>query len=60
MDQPMHAEEANAMYVMPWHFRAEDAEYGRDCILIATMLGHEVQALPLHAGFLPDLAANGG
>jgi hypothetical protein len=55
MDHPTHAERAEA-YVMPWHFKAEDAEYGRDCVLIATMLGDEMQTISLHAGHLPDLS----
>jgi hypothetical protein len=56
MNQSTHSDEAQ-MHVMPWHFRAEDAEHGRDCILIATMLGNEMQAISLHAGHLPDLPA---
>lgn len=55
MDQPTHAEQAEA-YVMPWHFKAEDAEYGRDCVLIATMIGNEMQTISLHAGHLPDMS----
>jgi hypothetical protein len=42
-------------HVMPWHFKAEDAENGRDCVLIATMLGDEMQTISLHAGHLPDI-----
>jgi hypothetical protein len=53
MDQPMHAEQTET-YVMPWHFKAEDEVHGRDCVLIATMIGDEMQAISLHAGHLPD------
>lgn len=54
MDQPTHAEQVEA-YVMPWHFKAAD-RHGRDCVLIATMLGDEMQAISLHAGHLPDVS----
>jgi hypothetical protein len=53
MDQSTHAERAEA-YVIPWHFKAEDPTYGRDCVLIATMVGDEMQTISLHAGHLPD------
>jgi hypothetical protein len=58
MDQPTHAE-LNQAYVMPWHFKAEDAVYGRDCVLIATMIGDEMQAISLHVGDLPDISPAG-
>jgi hypothetical protein len=48
--------EQDELYVMPWHFRPEDAENGRDCILIATMHGDEMQAISLHAVQLPDVS----
>jgi len=60
MDQPTHADrtetyvERTETHVMPWHFKAEDAENGRDCVLIATMLGDEMLTISLHAGHLPD------
>ena len=53
MDQSTNVEGAGT-YVMPWHFKAEDAEYGRDCVLIATMRGNEMQTISLHTGHLPD------
>jgi hypothetical protein len=53
MDQPVHTEQEE-LYVMPWHFRAEDAENGKDCILVATMLGNEMLAVSLHVASLPD------
>ena len=53
MDQPTHTER-DQLYVMPWLFKAEDPEYGRDCTLIATMIGNEMQAVSLHAGHSPD------
>ncbi|RXH57466.1 hypothetical protein [Granulicella sibirica] len=53
MDQPTHAEQAQA-YVIPWHFKAENAQHGRDCVLIATIVGDEMQTVSLHAGHLPD------
>jgi hypothetical protein len=46
--------ERDELYVMPWHFRAEDAESGNDCILVATMLGDEMQTVSLHVVNLPD------
>ena len=55
MDQPVHAERTEA-YVIPWHFKAEDAENGRDCVLIATVIGDEMQTISLHAGHLPDMS----
>lgn len=55
MDQPTHAERAET-YVIPWHFKAEDPESGRDCVLIATMIGDEMQTISLHAGHLPDMS----
>ena len=53
MEQPMHVEGAET-YVIPWHFKAADAERGRDCVLIATMLGDEMLTISLHEGHLPD------
>ena len=53
MDQPTHVQQAET-YVISWHFKAEDREHGRDCVLIATMLGDEMQAISLHTGHLPD------
>ncbi len=44
-------------HIMPWHFKAEDAENGRDCVLIATMIGDEMQTISLHTGHLPDLSS---
>ncbi len=55
MDNPAPAERAET-YVIPWHFKPEDAEHGRDCVLIATIIGDEMQAISLHAGHLPDLS----
>ncbi len=55
MDHLTHAEPTEA-YVIPWHFKAEDPEHGRDCMLIATMIGDEMQAISLHVGYLPDLS----
>ncbi len=53
MDKPTHIERAET-YVIPWHFKAQDPENGRDCVLIATMLGDEMQTISLHAGHLED------
>ena len=55
MDQPM-LQLVRSTHVMPWHFKAEDAERGRDCVLIATMLGDEMQTISLHVGHLPDMS----
>jgi hypothetical protein len=53
MDQPTYTEQEE-LQVMPWHFRAEDAEFGNDCILVATMIGDEMQTISLHVVNLPD------
>jgi hypothetical protein len=53
VDKPTHIERAET-YVIPWHFKAQDPENGRDCVLIATMLGDEMQTISLHAGHLED------
>ena len=47
MDQPTYTERDDE-HIMPWHFRAGDEEIGKDCILVATMLGGEMQAISLH------------
>ena len=44
------------LYVMPWHFKPENEEYGMDCILLATMQGDEMQTISLHAVHLPDVS----
>jgi len=53
MSQPTHTVRED-LHLMPWHFRAEDAELGKDCILVATMLGGEMQTVSLHVASLPN------
>ena len=55
MDQPIQTE-LDMLYVMPWHFKPENEEYGMDCILLATMQGDEMQTISLHAVHLPDVS----
>ena len=54
MGQPTYTERDDE-HIMPWHFRAGDEEIGKDCILVATMLGGEMQAVSLHVSNPADL-----
>ncbi len=42
--------QGNEIYVMPWHITAAPDEDGltKDCILVATMNGNEIQTISLH------------
>ena len=53
MDQPEYTKR-NDKHMMPWHIKAKDAGIGKDCILVATMLGDEMVAVSLHVASLPD------
>ena len=53
MEQPTTTSRDD-LHSMPWHFRAEDAESSKDCILVATMIGNEMQAISLHVVSIPD------
>ena len=53
MEEPMQTE-ADQFHLMPWHFSPENTAVGKDCMLIATMLGNEIQTISLHVGTLPE------
>ena len=47
-------------HFMPWLIPAIDDEPLKDCVLVATMHGNEMQSISLHVAFSPSSAGGEG